>query len=49
VRNLVIPFAYLHYTHKLQSKVLRNIKKSPRSCLAAPRRTGALQTARARR
>ena len=37
MRNLVIPFAYLEYIHKLQLKALRNIKKNPRPCLAAPR------------
>jgi hypothetical protein len=37
VSNLVIPFAYLEYIHKLQLKALRNIKKNPRPCLAAPR------------
>src|ERR1700730_4502485 len=37
VSNLVIPFAYLEYIHNLQLKALRNIKKNPRLCLAAPR------------
>jgi hypothetical protein len=36
VRNLVFPFAYLEYTHKLQLKALRKIKKNLRPCLAAP-------------